>query len=224
MLTGTPAFEGAGTAGTLSQILEHEPNLATLPADTPVKVPGTEGGENPFLSPDGHWVGYWAGGELRKVPLSGGPHVLVAQTSQLFGASWGEDDRIVYSRSNGALLEAPAGGGTPKPLTVVNSEHGELSHRHAHVLPGGGAILYTITKERFPRWDQSQIAMYSRRSATSKVLIEGGADARYASTGHLLLGRASSSQRLLIWRRWSSRGEPWVWCRRDAGGVLPDPG
>ena len=55
-----------------------------------------------------------------------------------------------------------------------------------HVLPGGDAVLYTITKERFPRWDETQIAVLSRRAAASKILVEGGADARYASTGHLV--------------------------------------
>ena len=151
-----------------------------------VKLPVTDGADTPFFSPDGQWVGYWANGELRKVPMSGGPAVRVAQTSPLFGASWGDDDRIVYSSADGALIEVPAAGGTPMPLTVVNSERGEISHRHAHVLPGGGAVLYTITKERFPRWDEAQIAVYSRRAGASKVLVEGGADARFASTGHLL--------------------------------------
>jgi serine/threonine-protein kinase len=116
-----------------------------------VKLPGTDGADTPFFSPDGQWVGYWANGELRKVPISGGSAVRVTQTSPLFGASWGDDDRIVYSRADGALNEVPAAGGTPMPLTVLNSQRGELSHRHAHVLPGGDAILYTITKEHFPR-------------------------------------------------------------------------
>jgi eukaryotic-like serine/threonine-protein kinase len=151
-----------------------------------VKLAGTDGADTPFLSPDGQWVGYWASGELRKVPVSGGTPVRVAQASPLFGASWGDDDRIVYSRAEGALLEVPAAGGTPSPLTVVNGERGEVSHRHAHVLPGGDAVLYTITKERFPRWDETQIAVYSRRAGTSKILVEGGADARFASTGYLV--------------------------------------
>jgi len=151
-----------------------------------VKLPGTEGADLPFFSPDAQWVGFWANGELRKVPLSGGPAVRVAPTAPLSGASWGEDDRIVYSRADGGLLEVPAAGGTPAPLTVVTSERGELSHRHPHVLPGADAVLYTITKERFPRWDETQIAVYSRRTATSTILVDGGADARYASTGHLL--------------------------------------
>ncbi len=182
------ALSHDGRTLAFSAVQDNERALYLRPLNQPqaVKLPGTEAAENPFFSPDGGWVGYWANGELRKVPLSGGPAVRVAQTPLVFGASWGEDDRIVYSRAAGALLEVSAGGGTPRELTVVNNERGELSHRHPHVLPGGDAILYTITKGRFPRWDETQIAVYSRRTTTSKVLVDGGADARYASTGHLL--------------------------------------
>src|SRR4029453_4071001 len=77
----------------------------------------------------------------------------------------------------------------PRTLTPVNRERGEVSHRLPHVLPGGDAIAYTITKSRFPRWDQTEIAVYSRRPGLSTVGGEGGADARYVSTGHLLFVR-----------------------------------
>jgi serine/threonine-protein kinase len=149
-------------------------------------IPGTDGAESPFFSPDGRWVAYWVGGEIRKVPLTGEPAVRVSEAPQVFGASWGDDDRIVFSRAAGGLWEVPAAGGTPQALTVVNSERGELSHRLPHVLPGGDAILFTSTKHRFPRWDQTLISVYSRRTGVSKVLVEGGADARYVSTGHLV--------------------------------------
>ena len=153
-------------------------------------IPGTEGAESPFFSPDGRWIAYFASGEIRKVPLTGGPSVRVSETPAVFGASWGDDGRIVFAHQAGGLWEVPAaGGGAPRTLTAVNSERGELSHRLPHVLPGGDAILFTITKNRFPRWDQTQIAVYSRRTGASSVLVDGGADARYVSTGHLVYVR-----------------------------------
>src|SRR6185436_17644681 len=54
-------------------------------------ISGTSGGSSPFFSPDGQWVGFGAGGELRKVPLSGGPAVTLCKAAALFGASWGDD-------------------------------------------------------------------------------------------------------------------------------------
>jgi serine/threonine-protein kinase len=160
-----------------------------LDQDTAAIVPGTEGAVNPFFSPDGTWIGYWVAGEIRKVPIAGGPPVLVVQTPPIFGASWGNDDRIVFARGTGGLQEVPAAGGKPSGLTTVNAERNEVSHRLPHVLPGGDAVLFTVTHTRFPRWDETQIWLYSRRSGNARLLIEGGADARYVSSGHLLYAR-----------------------------------
>ena len=63
------------------------------------------GGE---ISPDGEWIAFWANGELRKVPLAGGPSVRIVDAGIMFGASWGDDDRIVFARITGGLLEVPA--------------------------------------------------------------------------------------------------------------------
>ena len=76
-------------------------------------IPGTEGGVAPFFSPDGQWVGYWSPAEIRKVPLAGGPSVrVVGKRRRVFGASWGDDDRIVFARGSGGLLDVPAAGGS----------------------------------------------------------------------------------------------------------------
>ena len=51
---------------------------------------GTEGAANPFFSPDGEWVGFWAGGQLWKIRTSGTPPIPLCTTigSPIFGASW----------------------------------------------------------------------------------------------------------------------------------------
>jgi serine/threonine-protein kinase len=155
-----------------------------------VPIQGTDGAEGPFFSPDGQWVGYWVGATIHKASLSGGPPVPVTEIAQAqgLGASWGDDDRIVFSGGAG-LLEIPASGGTVTALTILDETQGELSHRLPHALPGGEAVLFTIVKNRFPRWDESQIAVYSRRTGRSRILVNGGADARYASSGHLVYVR-----------------------------------
>jgi serine/threonine protein kinase/Tol biopolymer transport system component len=153
-----------------------------------VALEATDGAENPFFSPDGRWIGYWADAAIRKAPLSGGHPVTVAEATLVYGASWGDDDRIVFSAGAG-LMEVPAGGGVAVAVTAVNTASGEVSHRLPHVLPGGDAVLFTITTNRFPRWDEAQIAVYSRRTDTTKVLVAGGADARYVSSGHLVYVR-----------------------------------
>src|SRR4029077_13650168 len=79
---------------------------------------GTSGGSSPFFSPDGQWVGFGAGGKLKKVPLAGGPAVTLCDAATLFGASWGSDGTIVFALArNGGLWRVPAAGGIPEALT-----------------------------------------------------------------------------------------------------------
>ena len=60
---------------------------------------GTEGGSSPFFSPDGRWVGFWSAGALKKTSIGGsGPATTICETPVMFGASWGSDDTIIYSR------------------------------------------------------------------------------------------------------------------------------
>jgi serine/threonine-protein kinase len=157
-------------------------------------MPGTENGVGPFFSPDGQWVGFWQptgtglAGELKKVPVHGGSVVTICQTPLLWGVSWGSHGRIVFT--NGAavgLWQVSDGGGTPQPLTSLDATKGEASHRLPHVLPGGEAVLFTILKTR--RFDDVQVVVQSLKTGERKVLAEGGVDARYASSGHLIYAR-----------------------------------
>lgn len=185
------AISPDGRTLVFSALEKNRRALYVRPLDraTAALIPGTEGALNPFFSPDGAWVGYLSGGQLRKVSLAGGPPVLVAAAPPMFGASWGDDDRIVFARGAGGLLEVPAAGGKASELTELNGDRNEVSHRLPHVLPGGDAVIFTVTYGRFPKWDETEIWLYSRRSRTSKLLVEGGADARYVRSGHLLFAR-----------------------------------
>ena len=79
-------------------------------------IAGTEGGINPFLSPDDRWVGFWADGKLMKVPVEGGvPRTLCDAAA--FGASWGPDNNVVFSLFDG-LFTVSADGGKPEALTI----------------------------------------------------------------------------------------------------------
>jgi Tol biopolymer transport system component len=159
-------------------------------AATPIA--GTDGGSVPFFSPDGQSLGYWASGELRKVSIGGGVPVTVSKIpnlSQVVGASWGSDGRIVFARITSGLWQVSAEGGMSEPLTSLDSAQGEVSHRLPHVLPGGDAVVFTVTRNRFPRWNDTELVVYSRRTGKRTVLIKGGADARYVATGHLIYVR-----------------------------------
>ena len=94
----------------------------------PQPLAGTEGALEPFLSPDGEWVGFFAAPgpagpsdrlqprwALKKAPLGGGPAVTLATGVAALGASWGDDDRIVIGGVDG-LRRLPAAGGASEPV------------------------------------------------------------------------------------------------------------
>jgi hypothetical protein len=57
------------------------------------------------------------------------------------GASWGEDDVIVFADSpQSPLMKVPASGGKPEPLTTLDSAKGEFSHRWPQILTGGKKV------------------------------------------------------------------------------------
>jgi serine/threonine-protein kinase len=148
-------------------------------------IAGTEGASNPFFSPDGQWLGFFAGGALKKVPLNGGPVVELCKVDLIIGASWGRSDRIVFARQAAGLWQVSASGGTPTVVTKL--EAGETSHRLPQFLPDGQTVLFTVTKVVFPRWDDDVlVAAQPLAGGNRTVLIEGGADARFVNTGHLV--------------------------------------
>ncbi len=73
------------------------------------ELPGTDGGTSPFWSPDGRWIGFFAGGKLNKIQIDGGPPVVVANTPGRDGG-W-HDDTILFAVPNGPIQRVAAGGG-----------------------------------------------------------------------------------------------------------------
>ena len=165
--------------------------------DSEVKaIPGTEGAISPFFSPDGEWIGFFAGGKLKKVASRGANVQDITEVEGLTrGAWWGENETIVFSPNyQSGLWEVQAsGGGVPQMLTEVDEAAGERTHRFPQVLPGGDAILLTVGFVDAPSaYDDAHIAVYSRRDGKMKTLIQGGHMGRYVFSGHLLYMRSGA--------------------------------
>jgi len=56
------------------------------------------------------------------------------------------------------------------------------------VLPNGKGVLFTVLKAS-RRWDDAEIIVRSLVTSEQRVLVTGGADARYVPTGHVLYAR-----------------------------------
>ena len=161
--------------------------LRALDELTATPMAGTEGASSPFFSPDGRWVGFWSGGALKKTSIGGsGPATTICETPAVFGASWGSDETIIYSRQNFGLWSVPTAGGTPQAIIVPDTKKGELKYLLPQILPGGRTVLFTVTHTPLPTWEDTEIVAQSLASGQRTVLIRGGADARYLRSGHLL--------------------------------------
>ena len=149
-------------------------------------IPGTEqGAEEPFFSPDGQWLGYYASTErkLKKIAVAGGTAVAICDADTLFGASWTDDDHIVFGQGARGILRVAATGGKPD---VLIASPGEVVHG-PQVLPGGGAVLFTsATARNSTAWAVAKIVVQRLSTGERSVVLEGGSDARYLPSGHLL--------------------------------------
>jgi len=148
-------------------------------------LPGTEGGRDPFFSPDGQWIGFSNGVQLKKVSVLGGAALTVGGASNnMVGASWGEDGYIVYAPgSTLPLVRIPDAGGTPQAVTRLAAA--ESTHRWPQVLPGGGAVLFTASPS-VTGMENAKIEAVSLKTGQVKVLERDGYYGRYLPSGHLV--------------------------------------
>src|SRR5262249_44419125 len=142
-------------------------------------------GTNPIFSPDGRSIAFRSGadGMLKRVDVRGGAAVRICPADGLLGMSW-DADAILFGQSTKGIMRVSAQGGQPELLVGVKT--GELAHG-PQMLPDGRAVLFTLASGTdSDRWDKAKIVVQTLSSGERKTLIEGGSDARYVSTGHLV--------------------------------------
>lgn len=177
--------------------------LRRLDEERAAAIPGSEGASLPFFSLDGRWIGYFAAGSLRRVPVAGGETetIVVDVGSGARGAHWGDDNSIVYSRSEGirsrsnteairsrsgrgGIYRVDASGG--EPLLVADS--GAYQHyAQPHLLPGSKVLLFHRIPSADP--DMADIVALDLESGVTTSLLTAAMDPRYVDTGHLLFMR-----------------------------------
>jgi serine/threonine-protein kinase len=133
---------------------------------------GTRNARNPSLSPDGSWMVFTQGGELRRMMVAGGSILPVASPGG--SAHWYAEDAIVFGTGGGVSRVAPAGG-EPELLTS------RVSGR-PHMLPGGRALLGE---------SGGDVYVVDLETDSATLIAEPGSNPRYLPTGHILYGDRS---------------------------------
>jgi serine/threonine-protein kinase len=144
-------------------------------------LPGTEEGSDPFFSPDSQWVGFFADGKLKKISVQGGAPMTLCDSQRDSGASWGEDGTIIAALSLlSPLTRVPAAGGMPQ--RVPSLDKGDVTHGWPQILPGGLAIISTVSPRGSGMEDASIEAMALSSGAT-KTLVAEAYFGRYLPAG-----------------------------------------
>jgi serine/threonine-protein kinase len=150
----------------------------------------------PFFSPDGKWIGFFAGGKLWRAPVGGGTATALAAAPRGFGASWGPDGTILYAPSlNDGLWRVSAAGGEPEQITKPD----DAANGYAHVFPQhlpNDDVLFTLWGKRFLTASYS----FSSRSWREITSETGGRVGIYAASGHFLIGDLSADLLATPWR------------------------
>jgi serine/threonine-protein kinase len=170
--------------------------VRALDALEPVAV-FTGAPRGPFISPDGQWIAFTdSNTALKKVAVTGGPVVTLATLdgSTPRGATWAPDDTIIYATSNvtTGLQRIAVVGGSTAVLTRPDRAQGEGDHLWPEVLPGGRAVLFTITAPTTGGLDAAQVAVLNLQTGMRTVLVRGGSHAHYVSSGHLVYAAAGT--------------------------------
>jgi serine/threonine-protein kinase len=124
---------------------------------------GTEDGYDPFFSPNGQWIAFFAGNQLKRVARAGGDAVAVTQATNSAGGTWIGNDRILALTNEGDDLLTFSFGGERQELPAPRSGGAP------HALPDGSHVL----------WSSGQIVVFDITSQELRPLTVRGKDPRY---------------------------------------------
>jgi serine/threonine protein kinase/Tol biopolymer transport system component len=157
-------------------------------------IAGTEWGYAPFFSPDGEWLAFFTGRELKKVALAGGTPLVVCEVSPVtMGGAWTPDGWIYITIANGGLLRVRSSGGTPEPFTTPDRKAGERAHVWPQMLPGGSQLLVVVRAGKdFQDFERSNLAVLDIATRKLRVVLQGVSFGRFAPPGHLIFARGGS--------------------------------
>lgn len=152
-----------------------------LAADPPKKLPGTEGAGALFWSPDGAFIGFFAGGELKKVDALGAAVQNICETPDLLGGTWNAAGEILFASSKG-LQRVAAIGGSPMPVPTAANER----RIAPQFLPDGRHYLYLSLPQNEK---DAGVRVGSVDTAESTPVLGVRSNAVYVEPGYLLYHR-----------------------------------
>jgi eukaryotic-like serine/threonine-protein kinase len=151
------------------------------------ELAGTDNATLPFWSPDSRFVGYFADGKLRKVPVNGGAVEALCDAPDGRGGTWSKDGVILFAPvAAGPLERVSADGGEATVIARPDSAHGETALRFPEFLPDGKHYLFVSLPPHHNRLDTFVGELGSSRRV---LLTTAGSLPWYDAAGYLIYVR-----------------------------------
>jgi eukaryotic-like serine/threonine-protein kinase len=148
-------------------------------------LPGTQQAILPFWSPDSRFIGFFAGGKLKKVDISGKTVQTVCDAPDGRGGAWSPQGLIVFApASTGGLVRVSEGGGPVSPVTTVIESRQERAHRFPSFLSDGKHFLFVSLAP-----DSMTVKLASIDGGTPIPVMASGGAAVFAAPSHIVFGR-----------------------------------
>jgi Tol biopolymer transport system component len=197
------AFNATDTTGTTELWVRPLDALEAHP------VSGTEGAGRPFWSPDSRYLGFFAGGKLKKVDAAGGPAQTLCDAPNGSDASWSPAGVILFDgRTTDPLLRVPAAGGVAKPEVALDPKKGRTGAGWPEFLPDGRHFLYV---GQFQPSGEPTLFVRALDTDEEQPLLKTASRVQYAPPGYLLYVREET----LVAQPFNARS------RKTAGESVP---
>jgi len=148
-----------------------------LDEDAVHPISGTEGGFAPFFSPDSEWIGFFAGGRLKKVSVGGGVPQTIRKLGHLHGASWGDGIIVLEGVGDGILFQVDPSSGEMERIEISNQP--DYLGGYPTLLPGSNAIFVTAQ-------GRDNVDLVSLDTGEVTTLVTEGSHGSYLPSGHLV--------------------------------------
>lgn len=129
-------------------------------------------------------MGFFAGGQLKRIDLAGGPPQALAQATRVQGGAWNPDGTILFAASiTSPLSRVSSRAGAPTVVTHIAPGH--IGHRFPRFLPDGRHFLFWV----YGSPDTQGIYLGSLDGGEPRRLVAGESAGAWAPPGLMLFVR-----------------------------------